>query len=471
MELGSKKLLWAMILAYIVFFGVFTAVRHYQLQTQAWDMGIFDQLFWNTTHDQFMQSSLEEIPNHFGVHFSPTLLLLIPGYALFPSPYYLLLMQTIALALGAWPLYLLARKKLKDPLPLIIAASYLLYPALHWVNTFDFHEIAFFVPLAIAGFYFLEEKRWFSSSIFLILAAGTKEDAILMVFFIGLYALISGWIQKSKQNKVAGLTISIAALMLFLSVTSVIMPSFGGGLLRLDRYSELGGTASEIITNSVSNPLLPLSILFQAEKFRYAFWLLLPAMFLPLFSWSSVLLILPGILENTLTNFQSQFSGLYQYDAIVIPGIFFGIILGIEFLSEKIPYGKRKNIAKVLIAASLAGFLFRSPISPISFPLELFSGNPSRSAINELLSSVPYGSSVTAPTNLVPQLSHRYRIYILGTEPSPADIVVIDENDLAGFTDSEQLQNYADSYMNSGNYTYEEIGGKYLILRVKNIGN
>src|SRR3989344_4920311 len=193
MKYGDKKMLWLMILAYVAFFGLFTSLRHYQFQTQAWDMGIFDQLFWNTIHGQFMQSSIEDIPDHFGIHFSPTLLLLVPGYALFPSPYYLLLMQTIALALGAWPLYLLARKKLKDPLPLIIAGAYLLYPSLHWVNTFDFHEIAFFVPLALAGLYFLEEQKWLPASVFLILAAGTKEDAILIVFFIGLYMLIKGF--------------------------------------------------------------------------------------------------------------------------------------------------------------------------------------------------------------------------------------------------------------------------------------
>lgn len=469
MKFNSKKILWGMILAYILFFGAFTAVRHYQFQTQAWDMGIFDQLFWNTIHGNFMEGTLEEISSHFGIHFSPTLLLLVPGYTLFPSPYYLLLMQTIAMALGAWPLYLIAKKKIEDPLPLIIAGTYLLYPSLHWVNIFDFHEIAFFIPLALAGFYFLEERKILPASIFLALAAGTKEDAILMVFFIGLYILIRAFLQKDGLQKIAGSFIALTAIVLFFITIKIIMPAFGGGLLRLDRYQELGGTLSEIIINSTTNPMLPISILFQTEKIIYASWLFLPVALLPLFSWPSLILLLPGILENALTNNKFQFSGLYQYDAILIPGIFIGMIFGIEFLLKKIPGDNKGIIGRIVLAASLIGFLLRSPISPLSFPINLFMPSQNRDAVIEVLSKIPDNASVTAPANIVPHLSRREKIYILGNEPAMADIVLIDENDLSNFIDETQLQNYADSYMTSGNYTYEEIQNRYFIMKRKGL--
>ncbi len=456
-----------MILAYVAFFGIFTALRHYQFQTQAWDMGIFDQLFWNTTHGQFMQSSLEEIPDHFGIHFSPTLLLLMPGYAVFPSPYYLLLMQTIALALGAWPLYLLARKKLSEPFPLVIAAAYLLYPPLHWVNNFDFHEIAFFIPLAIAGFYFLEEKKFIPASVFLALAAGTKEDAILVVVFFGIYSLLRAWQKNNKAELKIGISIILLSTLYFLLATKVIMPAFGGGLLRLDRYHELGATTSEIARNLITNPELPISLVFQAQKMKYISWLFLPAAFLPFFSWPSLFLILPGILENVLTNFPSQFSGHYQYDAVIIPGLFIGMIFGIEFLSKKWFVGKENLLQKTVLAAAFIGFLLRSPVSPLFFPLDLFSKNPQREAIGELLAKVPASASVSATTSFVPHLTNRSEIFIIGTEPYRTEAVLLDGADLSGFADEAQFQNYADSYMNSGNYTYEEIGGRYFIFKSK----
>src|SRR3989344_5518118 len=97
----DSKLVWLLIAAYFLIFSSLAVLRHYQFQTQAWDLGIFTQSFWNSIQGRLMLNTIEEIPNHFGVHFSPWLIFLVPGYWLFSSPYYLLITQTLALALGA----------------------------------------------------------------------------------------------------------------------------------------------------------------------------------------------------------------------------------------------------------------------------------------------------------------------------------------------------------------------------------
>ena len=171
-------------MSYFAVFGTIAAFRHYSFQTQAWDMGIFIQTFWNAANGNGLVNSLEEIPHTFGVHFSPWLYALMPGYIIFPSPYYLLLVQALALALGAWPLFLLARRILKEEKwALLIAAGYLLYPSLHWVNLFDFHSVVFLVPLLLAAFYFSETKQWGWAGLFLLLSASTREDSILAAIF------------------------------------------------------------------------------------------------------------------------------------------------------------------------------------------------------------------------------------------------------------------------------------------------
>ena len=48
------KNLWIMAVGAAFFWIAFTFARHLHFQTQAWDMGIFDQLFWNTIHGRFM---------------------------------------------------------------------------------------------------------------------------------------------------------------------------------------------------------------------------------------------------------------------------------------------------------------------------------------------------------------------------------------------------------------------------------
>ena len=353
------KILSAAIIAYFIFFSVFTSLRHYNFQTQTWDMAAFVQTFWNTAHGKIMYNNLEQAKNHLGVHLSPFLFLLVPGYILFSSPYYLLIIQTIALALGALPLYLLAKRRLGPPFPLIIAIGYLLYPQLHWINTFDFHEIAFFVPLMIAALYFIDAKKWLWASIFLILAASVKEDAILITAFVGIYLLT---LPSAKEKKI-GAAIIILSLIYFLIAVKIIMPALGGGLFRLDRYGSFGSAPAEIIKNIITKPLLVAETIFNRQKLDYLVWLFVPAAFLPFFSIRSLILLLPGLAENMLTTYKSQFQSFYHYDSVIVPAIFFGSICGLQNLLTRWPRFKSKARI-ILIASFLAG---SNPTPPVLF--------------------------------------------------------------------------------------------------------
>ncbi|MCK4423437.1 MAG: DUF2079 domain-containing protein, partial [Candidatus Omnitrophica bacterium] len=61
-------------------------------------------------------------------------------YLIFSNPCTLLVTQSIFIALGAWPLYLIARDRFKsETVALCFASAYLLYPTLQYANLFDFH--------------------------------------------------------------------------------------------------------------------------------------------------------------------------------------------------------------------------------------------------------------------------------------------------------------------------------------------
>ncbi|TSC96379.1 MAG: hypothetical protein Athens101426_384 [Parcubacteria group bacterium Athens1014_26] len=467
---SEKKIVLAAICIYIIVFGVFTGLRHYNFQTQAWDMGIFDQTFWNTAHGRFMENSFETAKNHLGIHMSPFLVLLAPGYALFPSPYFLLIIQTIALALGAWPLYLLAKK--------VLSGFDKKWPVI--ITLFDFHELPFLIPLLLTSFYFIETKKWLWTTIFLALSASVKEDAILVVMFMGIYIFIKSGKNKSikeTQNienkkflgiKKFGALTAIFSLIYFIAATKIIMPSLGGGLLSINRYSQLGGSVAEIAKNLFTNPWLFIKTIFAAQKMGYVFWLLVPAGFMTLFSGPVLLTLVPPLAENLLSSWNSQVSGLYHYDALLIAGIFAGLVYGLKFFLNHWP--KKQKIAIVaLLVAGAASFLIRSPISPFLFPTELFRPNAHWDAYREIIKKIPANASVAAQTNLVPHLSKRQNIYVLGTEPSPADILIIDGADLTGFTDEKTFQTYADSYMDSGLYNFTAIENRYFILNKKDI--
>lgn len=476
MKLTDKKILIILVAVYFVAFGVMTSLRHYNFQTQAWDLAAFVQTFWNTAQGRIMQNNLEQVGNHLGLHMSPWLLVLAPGYALFQTPYYLLLIQTLALALGAWPLYLLAQKVLGNKsLSLVVVLSYLLYPSLHWANFYDFHEITFFVPLFLAAFYFMETQQWRWAGWFLFLAALVKEDAILAVIVAGIYLIfcrsslsgngVSGLLTAKRKF---GLVVVMLALIYFVLAVKVFMPALGGGVLRFDRYANFGDTPTEAIKTAITSPVLVAQTVFTPEKLLYMFILLFPVAFLPIFSPRTWILFLPGLPENLLTNYSFQFSGLYHYDSILIPAIFIGTIFGArKFLTWR-PHWERYLFWALVVTIAFS-FLTRSPLAPKNFPGSYFRDTPQKMAYRNMVALVPDGISVAANTNLVPHLAHREMVHALGSEPSFADMVLIDLADSFGFKDEQEFRGYIDNYIQSGFFDANLFEDRYLILTSKKL--
>lgn len=468
MVLGERKyllIILGLIFLYIAILGSVSLLRHYNFQTQTWDMGIFVQTFWNLSQGNGPVNTVEEITNHFGVHASPIIYVLLPGFMLFPSAYYLLLIQTLALALGALFLYLFSKKILqRHDFPLLISAGYLLYPALHWVNLFDFHPIAFLVPALLGAFYFFYEARWLWFWLFIILAVFTQEDAILAVMFAGFFLAFIHW-REAKERRIALLASTLAFIYFIVSI-KILMPYFGGGLLRLDRYAHLGESFYEIARNLLFNPALFFKTAFSAPKLLYFLWLFLPVLFLPFFYLSSLLLLFPGFLENLLTNFANQFSGFFQYDSMLIAGLFIAVIYGLQKILSRWP-NRARLFRGVLAVAILGSFLARSPISPFYFPLESFKFNERREVLNQIVQSIPANASVSAQTNIVPHIANREHIYMLGFEPFRPDFVIVDGGDFFGFYNPENLQRYADGYALSGEYEITVINERYFIFRKK----
>jgi len=454
------KWVWTAIVIYIIIFGVVTSLRHYNFQTQAWDLGIFDQVVWNIANGNGMSTTLEFVQNHFAVHMSPILYLLAPGYMLFPSPYFLLILQTLALALGAWPLYLLAKSR-------FIAIIYLLYPSLHWINWFDFHPIAFLVPAFLAAFYFAEKRRWGLMSLFLILAASAQEDAILVVAFFGIYLIFrtSDVLGTSDVQKI-GFLILFLSVLYFLLAVKFIMPYFGGGLLRIDRYAQLGGSFSEILKNLFIHQSLFINTIFQWQKFVYLFWLFLPVAFLPLLAPREWILLVPGLAQNLLTNYAPQFASAYQYDSALIAGIFIATAYGIK---KAISLLKTNGFLSAgLVMTVFLAFLVRSPISPFNFSAELFKKSERTEAFQKMIEHVPKNASVAAHTQIVPHLSQREKIYMLGYEPAfEPDILLIDGSDYFGFGSPEFFASHIQKYADSGKYSVEILNDRYYILTRK----
>ena len=126
--------------------GTLTLMRHQSLQTYGCDLGIFDNVLWNTVHGHVLHSAI--LNRHFfGEHASPILLLLAPLYAPWQDARLLLILQAVALAWAALPLYRMAARQLGPAAGLVVLFLYFSYVPLQGLYLFDFHEVALALPL------------------------------------------------------------------------------------------------------------------------------------------------------------------------------------------------------------------------------------------------------------------------------------------------------------------------------------
>ncbi|HEY4908025.1 MAG TPA: DUF2079 domain-containing protein, partial [Methylomirabilota bacterium] len=101
---------------YAVIFSFITVTRHLTLQTHALDLGYYVQLTWNLARGAGPWVSLPEM-HAWGDHFSPIMYLFVPAFWVAPGAIPLLIAQSVALALGALPVFWLAARRLGDERP------------------------------------------------------------------------------------------------------------------------------------------------------------------------------------------------------------------------------------------------------------------------------------------------------------------------------------------------------------------
>lgn len=151
--------LWTCIAAYFATFTALSILQHDSFGTSIYDLGNVDQAVWNTLHGRILRFTTQP---HMGdirlsMHIEPILLPISLLYLVYSSPKTLLIVQTLAIALGAWPLYLIARMKLRNGWPaLAFAVAYLLLPALEAANLFEFHAVVLAPVFLLFTFYFVE---------------------------------------------------------------------------------------------------------------------------------------------------------------------------------------------------------------------------------------------------------------------------------------------------------------------------
>src|SRR5439155_17787759 len=128
----ARSLLWAAMAAYAAGFAALSVLRHEAFETGRFDLGNMVQAVWSTAHGHLLQvTNLHGAQiSRLAAHVDPILIVFAPLWWIWPSPSLLLTAQALAVALGALPLFWLARKHTgSERAALGFSLAYLLFPA------------------------------------------------------------------------------------------------------------------------------------------------------------------------------------------------------------------------------------------------------------------------------------------------------------------------------------------------------
>ena len=323
-------LLGLLIIAYASFFSVQLILHYYSFGSRALDLGNMDQTIWNTLHGRpFHQTNQPGAVSRLSLHVEPILLPISLLYLIYSGPETLFVLQSIVVALGAVPVFALARFKLhSDGLALVFALVYLMFPAIQGATLLDFHAVTMAPTFLLAAFYFLERRRTWLFALFSILVVACKEDMTLLVMMMGLYALVINR-QRSLGLVTMLLCVGWTALAVF-----VIPPAFAGtDNIHWDRYSHLGQTPLDKVLNLFIRPHLFLAQLQAAGALTYLGLLLAPTAFIALLNPLTLLLALPSLGINLLSNYAPmQEVNALMYAAPIVPAVMISSIYGLANL-------------------------------------------------------------------------------------------------------------------------------------------
>jgi len=445
-------------IAFFVLCLLLTLHRYYNFYA-TYDQGIFNQVFWNGTRGHFFESSLSsalstnvvhqnQIPDvsyhRLGQHFTPSLMLWLPIYSLFPSPVTLTVLQVTLITVAGLVLYALARHYLEPRLSATIVVSYYAANAVIGPTLGNFHDSCQ-TPLYIFSLLLAMEKRWWPLfGILATLMLAVREDGGVVLFGVGVYLILS------RRYPLTGLAVCILSFGYMILLTNLIMPLFSADISQrfmMERFGQYadGDEAStlEIIWGMASNPGRLIEQLFTPffGKIKYLLGQWLPLALVPAVAPASWMIAGFPLLKLFLAKGESVLAINIRYAMTVVPGLFYGAILwwadrqqeedqirsgkktSLRFPNAMFPFpssAKFRRFWGVCICLSLFFTFTSNPNRTFSFILPdaiapwvqvpLIRQWQHVSQVRPLLAEIPADASVAATNTIVPILSSRREI-------------------------------------------------------------
>lgn len=321
--------------------------------------------------------------NLLGDHFSPVIALLGPLYALVPHSWVLLIAQAALIGVAAGVLAWAAARKLGSRLALVVTIVYAAAWGTQGLAMFDFHEVAFALPLLAAVFSCLLSGRDGLAVLWALPLMLVKEDSAFLLAGIVLVLL---W---RRRWWLAGMLAAYAAAT-FALIVGIVIPAFSY-YGRYTYWSASAASDGNVLTSSVRNILE--SVTSGAAP------LLLLVLFAPTAGIALrspfLLAILPSLAAR-LTSPNPNYWGLdLQYNATIVLIIVFAFLDGLARAGH--PRGRWRNaVAALAITAVLLPYGPTARVLPGTLSPCPTESTCASQVIGSLLDQIPDGARVAA---------------------------------------------------------------------------
>ncbi|MBX3441790.1 MAG: DUF2079 domain-containing protein [Planctomyces sp.] len=338
---GARSLLIAGMAAYVAVFVAMNFGLWFNLRIPHGDSAMYEEHLWNLEYGKGFRSYLDQ-GLFLGEHLQVIHVLLIPLHLLVPSHLTLEFAQSVILALGAWPVFRMARRHSgSEWAGALLGLAYLAYQPLQAldiaIDLKTFRPNSLGIPTLLAALDALEERRWRRAAIWLALTLSAQEDFAIPIALVGAWLALSQrplWPRDrdARSQTAWGIALFVFGVAYLWLAVNVFIPWFrdGATVHFASYFSRFGSTPREIAVTLLTRPGLVLATLITPGSIAYACRLLLPVGFLPVRSPGRLLVALPLFLLLCMNDLAMETPApVHHFHAYLVPILFWAAAAGL----------------------------------------------------------------------------------------------------------------------------------------------
>ena len=419
----KKKIVVASVITIAgVLYCLISLVNHYLFKTYALDLGLYTHALYDYAHFRMADCSMfKDVPySLLSDHFDLYLPLLSPLVYVFGS-YTLLVVQIAAVLLGGWGIYKLIGLYTDDEwMPVLATMAFFFSFGIIHAIAFDYHSNVLTAMMLPWLLYYLKQRRFGLTSLFVVLFVIGKENMSLWQFFIAIALL---WDYRKDKKALWHLVgYAVFALAYFFVINMVVMPALGGSGGGFSRYAHLGDNYLDIAKNLLRQPGEALKLLyvntsglsrFDGVKEEFYICALATGMLLTLLKPNYLIMLLPLVAQKMLASDGTFWGISLQYSVEFMPVLVISSFMVIAKL--------KKQLWRLVLSVAMFISVVLTTFYTIGVPkthvwldqLCVYQGRHYEQKkfdakyARELIKQIPDDATVCAATMFVPHLAMR----------------------------------------------------------------